>query len=96
MVLPAALGHISLCENQFCIYDLDSSGFGCCSSCLTHSIWSLAFSFSVMSLCICHLLCKPKKKFLCLSVNIRKIFGVQLAACQQIGIEYLAVAFQIA
>lgn len=22
LVLPAALGHISLCENQFCIYDL--------------------------------------------------------------------------
>ena len=22
-----------------------------------------------------HLFCKPKKKFLCLSVNIRKIFG---------------------
>lgn len=23
----------------------------------------------------CHLFCKPKKKFLCPSVNIRKIFG---------------------
>ena len=25
LVLPAALGHISLCENKFCIYDLHSS-----------------------------------------------------------------------
>ena len=33
----------------------------------------------------CHLFCKPKKKFLCLSVNIRKI-GIQFTAGQQIGI----------
>ena len=40
-----------------------------------HSIWSLAFSVSVMPLCICHLFYQPKKKFLCLQVNICKISG---------------------
>ena len=33
------------------------------------------FQFFRNSLCICRLFCKPKKKFLCLSVNICKIFG---------------------
>jgi len=37
---------------------------------------------------------QPGKHFLCLLVNIRKI-TVQLAACEQIGVKYLAVLFEV-
>lgn len=74
LVLPAALGHISLCENQFCIYDLHSSVSDAVH--LSDPFHLVAgFQFFRNSLCICRLFCKPKKKFLCLSVNIRKIYG---------------------
>ena len=43
----------------------------------------------------CHLFCKPKKKFLCLSVNIREI-GIQFATCQQSGISHTAMLLEIA
>ena len=72
MVLPAALGHISLCENQFCIYDLHSSVSDAAH--LSDPFHLVAgFQFFRNSLCICRLFCKPKKKFFCLPVNIRNI-----------------------
>lgn len=45
--------------------------------------------------CICNLFYQPKKQLLGLPINICKI-TIQLAASQQIGIEYFAVFFQIA
>ena len=47
------------------------------------------------ALSICHLFYQPKKKFLCLPVNIRKI-GIQFAAGQQIGISHTVVLPEIA
>ena len=47
------------------------------------------------ALSICHLLYQPKKKLLCLSVNVRKI-GVQFAAGQQVGIAHTAMLLEIA
>ena len=44
---------------------------------------------------ICHLLYQPKKKLLCLSVNVRKI-GVQFAAGQQVGIAHTVMLLEIA
>ena len=58
LVLPAALGHISLCENQFCIYDLHSS---------VSDAVHLSDPFHLVAgvqrfrnaLCICHLFYQP-------------------------------------
>ena len=47
------------------------------------------------ALSICHLFYQPKKKLLCLSVNVRKI-GVQFATCQQVGIAHTAMLLEIA
>ena len=47
------------------------------------------------ALSICHLLYQPKKKRLCLSVNVRKI-GVQFTAGQQVGIAHTAMLLEIA
>lgn len=47
------------------------------------------------ALSICHLLYQPKKKLLCLSVNIRKM-GVQFTAGQQVGISHTAMLLEIA
>ena len=47
------------------------------------------------ALSICHLFYQPKKKLLCLSVNVRKI-GVQFATCQQSGISHTAMLLEIA
>lgn len=47
------------------------------------------------ALCICHLLYQPKKKLLCLSVNIRKM-GVQFTAGQQVSIAHTAMLLEIA
>ena len=47
------------------------------------------------TICICHLLYQPRKKFLCPSVDIRKI-GVQFATCQQSGISHTAMLLEIA
>lgn len=94
LVLPAALGHISLCENQFCIYDLHSSVSDAAH--LSDPFHLVAgFQFFRNSLCICRLFCKPKKKFLCLSVNICEI-GVHFAAGQQVGIAYTVMLLEIA
>ena len=72
MVLPAALGHISLCENQFCIYDLHRSVSDAVH--LSDPFHLVAgFQRFRNALCICHLFYQPKKKFLCLQVNICKI-----------------------
>ena len=43
----------------------------------------------------CYLFYQPKKKLLCLSVNVRKI-GVQFATCQQSGISHTAMLLEIA
>jgi len=42
-----------------------------------------------------YLIYQPKKKLICLSVNIRKI-GVQFATCQQSGISHTAMLLEIA
>ena len=47
------------------------------------------------ALSICHLLYQPKKKLLCLSVNICKM-GVQFTAGQQVGISHTAMLLEIA
>ena len=46
------------------------------------------------ALSICHLLYQPKKKLLCLSVNIRKM-GVQFTAGQQIAISHTVMLLEI-
>ena len=53
------------------------------------------FQFFRNSLCFCHLLYQPKKKFLCLQVNICKI-GIQFTAGQQIGISHTVALSEIA
>lgn len=44
---------------------------------------------------LCHLFYQLKKHILCLFINISKI-AVQPAACEQIGVKYPAVLFEIA
>ena len=61
----------------------------------THAIWLSAFNCSVTRSAIAICLVSRSNIFLSLSINIRKI-DVQFAACQQIGVEYFAVIFQIA
>ena len=94
LVLPAALGHISLCENQFCIYDLHSSVSDAVHlSAPFHLV--AGFQRFRNALSICHLFYQPKKKLLRLPVNIRKI-GVQFSPCQQVGIAHTAMLLEIA
>ena len=56
----------------------------------------LVFRFKLLgyALTFCHPFYQLKKHFLCLPVDFDKM-SVQLSACQQIGIKYLAVLSEI-
>lgn len=80
-------------------YNFTVYGFCCPISYIVHFAnprhWIGSFQLFGNTLSRRQLFYQLLEHFLCLSVDIRKIFG-QLAACQQICIDYLVVAFQMA
>ena len=88
-----------LCAYALCIDNIYLDYFKCSAADIIHppEPFHLVVGFQRFgnTICICHLLYQPKKKFLCPSVDIRKI-GVQFATCQQSGISHTAMLLEIA
>ena len=88
-----------LCAYALCIDNICLNYFKCSAADIIHppDPFHLVVGFQRFrnALCICHLLYQPKKKLLCLSVNVRKIGG-QFTTCQQVGIAHTAMLLEIA
>ena len=88
-----------LCAYALCIDNICLNYFKCSAADIIHPSdpFHLVAGFQRFrnALCICHLFYQPKKKFLCLPVNIRKM-GVQFTAGQQVGISHTAMLLEVA